>query len=373
MGELSCAGMYRSIMLVTLCAQVVLAGEADRWWRGNTHTHTELCGHADSSPAAVARWYLEHGYHFLCLSEHDRFIDPADVALPTPRRHDFILLPGEELSKHGAVHMTALNIPARIRSGKGSAVDIIQHGTDRTREAGGVPILNHPNYKWAVDAADIKASERLHLFELYNGHPKVRSFGDATHPSLETVWNDLLDHGMVIYAVSSDDAHIFKRRGPDASNPGRGWIMVRAAELAPDAIATAIERGDFYASSGVILAELSADDERYRVTVDQRASNAAIAADTVMPYRPDDDARPGCRIAFIGPGGETVHAVDGTRASCERDPDRAWLRAKITLTWCDEHGPAQAFAWTQPVFGDGRLDEVAVETVRRGWAERADQ
>ncbi|NIQ53587.1 MAG: hypothetical protein GWN71_09235, partial [Gammaproteobacteria bacterium] len=45
----------------------VPAGQDARWWRGNTHTHTTESD-GDSSPEVVARWYRDHGYHFLVLS-----------------------------------------------------------------------------------------------------------------------------------------------------------------------------------------------------------------------------------------------------------------------------------------------------------------
>jgi len=54
------------------------------------------------------------------------------------------------------------------------------------------------------------------------------------------MWDDLLTDGMVIYGVSSDDVHELKRVGRGRSNPGRGWVMVRAAELTPDAITEAL-------------------------------------------------------------------------------------------------------------------------------------
>ena len=47
------------------------------WYKGNTHTHTILCGHADSHPDTVARWYLDRDYNFLILSEHNLYIDPV--------------------------------------------------------------------------------------------------------------------------------------------------------------------------------------------------------------------------------------------------------------------------------------------------------
>src|SRR4051812_4279538 len=101
-----------AILLLLSLTGLAAAGEA-RWWRGNTHTHTVVCGHADSTPDAVARWYLDRGYNFLCLSEHNKFIDPKTVALPAPRRDDFVLVPGEELTDQ-KVHMTALGTDALV-------------------------------------------------------------------------------------------------------------------------------------------------------------------------------------------------------------------------------------------------------------------
>lgn len=361
------------VLLASATPSQVSAADS-RWWRGNTHTHTTMCDHADSTPAAVATWYLNRGYHFLCLSEHNVFIDPATVALPTPRRDDFILVPGEEIT--GAkVHMTALGIDALVAfNATGTSAQIIQRNTDRTRAAGGVAIVNHPNWSWGVSASDIRPAQNCYLFELYNGHPHVNNPGDATHPSTETMWDDLLDDGMVIYGVSSDDAHHFKSLRDDLSNPGRGWVMVRAPTLGSDAICAAMDRGDFYASSGVHLAELTVDGDAYAVRIDAAATEAEFALGTIRPFLPPASPAPiaGGRIEFIGPGGAVVAAVDGLTASCARSPDRAWLRAKATWTRIDAGGVArQCFAWTQPVFEDGRLALVPDENVRRGWASPA--
>ena len=40
------------------------------WYKGNIHTHTtESDGDAD--PDFVTRWYRDHGYDFLVLSDHN--------------------------------------------------------------------------------------------------------------------------------------------------------------------------------------------------------------------------------------------------------------------------------------------------------------
>src|SRR5215510_13898428 len=41
-----------------------------RWYKGNTHTHT-LNSDGDSTPDDVVRWYRQHGYQFLVLTDHN--------------------------------------------------------------------------------------------------------------------------------------------------------------------------------------------------------------------------------------------------------------------------------------------------------------
>ena len=225
------------------------------WYKGNTHAHTTLCGHADSSPSVVAQWYHDHGYNFTILSEHNRFIDPTTVKLSGEVREDFILVPGEEVTGRKHIHTTAMNVGKLVpwhfdhpeRSG------IIQQHVNATRAAGGTTILNHPNFHWAVKAEDLIPVKHLHMFELYNGHPAVRNFGDAHHPSTEQQWDAMLTSGMRVYGVASDDAHQFATWGKARSNPGRGWVMVRAENLCADTITEAMLSGEFYSSSGVQL------------------------------------------------------------------------------------------------------------------------
>ncbi len=47
-----------------------------RWYKGNTHTHT-INSDGDSPPDEVARWYREHGYQFLVLTDHN-FLTSVD-------------------------------------------------------------------------------------------------------------------------------------------------------------------------------------------------------------------------------------------------------------------------------------------------------
>jgi hypothetical protein len=333
-----------------------------RWYRGNTHAHTVRCGHADSEPEAVAKWYLDHEYNFLCLSEHNQFIDPATVDLPNDRRKDFILIPGEEITGANA-HMTGLNMTRIVNHLiRGPNGKVIQTYVDAARELGGTPIINHPNFRWALKVSDIRSTKNCYLFELWNAHPTVNNNGDATRPSTERMWDDLLTNGMVIYGISSDDTHELKAIDRMKSNPGRGWVMVHASRLTPKAISEAMDHGEFYATSGVMLRTVESNDKTFRVVVDESATDHEVAKPSVIgEVLPPGAAKIGYQIEFLGPAGSLLGNAEGSQAMYGRDAKLAYFRARITLTREVDGQLRRYRAWTQPVFQDGRTTRVEAE------------
>lgn len=333
-----------------------------QWYKGNTHAHTVLSGHADSSPDHVAAWYHDLDYNFLILSEHNIFIDPDSVNLPAGRRDDFILIPGEEVTGQKVIHTTAMNVRGLVNwhTDHEHKHEIIQSHVDSTIDAGGTPILNHPNFRWAVSADDMLPVERLHLFELYNGHPHVQNFGDHAHPSTEEIWDDLLTRGMLIYGISSDDAHDFQRWDETYSNPGRGWVMVHADELTPNAVTQAMRRGDFYATSGVRLSAVERGTDVYRVAVDVAATDEELRSPYLIGHRVDNtqlEQGGEYEISFIGEQGDVLKVVKGVVASYPVSSDQSYVRAKITYRRpAEEDGVEAYYAWTQPVFTDDRAE-----------------
>jgi hypothetical protein len=51
-------------------SQDAVTDHTPRWWKGNLHTHS-LWSDGDDFPEMIAAWYLEHGYNFLALSDHN--------------------------------------------------------------------------------------------------------------------------------------------------------------------------------------------------------------------------------------------------------------------------------------------------------------
>ena len=87
-----------------------LACQGCQWFKGNTHTHTTESD-GDSSPEFVARWYKDHGYDFLVLSDHNTLT--ATSLLSHLQDDGFLLVPGEEVTsgfEGKSVHVNGLNL-----------------------------------------------------------------------------------------------------------------------------------------------------------------------------------------------------------------------------------------------------------------------
>jgi hypothetical protein len=234
------------------------------WYKGNTHTHTTESD-GDSSPAEVVRWYRDHGYDFLVISDHNRVTTVHDDKL--------LLIPGEEVTDRFAkkpLHVNAIGITKLVTPQHGDSITAtLQHDIDAVRDAGGVAEVNHPNFGWAFGTAEMKPLNGFTLLEIASGHPLVNMKGGGDVPAVEAMWDELLRSGKRVFAVAVDDSHHFHcdTKAPDYAPPGRGWIMVRAEKLDQKEILDAISRGDFYASTGVVLDSIVYDGKDLRVGI----------------------------------------------------------------------------------------------------------
>lgn len=300
------------------------------WYKGNTHAHTTESD-GDSSPEYVARWYRDHGYDFLVLSDHNVFTDPETLAHLVDST--FLLVPGEEVTssfEEASVHVNGLNLPHVVEARTAeSLVATIQANVDAIREVEGVPHINHPNFRWSFGVEELRQIENDRLLEIWNGHPTVHNEGGGGSPSLEEIWDILLTGGKRIYGIAVDDAHHFQGEfGADRANPGRGWVSVRADALEASALMEALEAGHFYASTGVELDDI------------------VVGGDT-MTVRIRQDRDFAYRTAFIGSSGAILGETEANPAVFVLDGETGYVRARVTSSRGD-------VAWTQPVFVTGR-------------------
>jgi hypothetical protein len=390
------------------------------WWKGNLHTHT-LWSDGDDYPEAITEWYKTNGYHFLALSDHnifqqeekwitltnnraglaayhkykDRFgeawvhqrailgtnlvrlkrLDEFRKLFEEPNR--FLLIPAEEISakfRTHPIHVNAINIRELIKPAEGTNVaDVVQRNVNAVleqRRRTGQPMfphINHPNFGWGLTAEDLMRIEGDKFFEVYNGHPAVHNEGDVYHPNTERIWDILLTFRLAelgldpMYATAVDDAHSYHTMAGTNSNPGRGWVVVRSEQLAAPAIIEAMERGDFYASSGVRLREIDVTTNSLALAIEAEPGITYVTQfigtrtsfdRTVQPgQRPPGTVAPVTRY-YSGDIGTVFAEVSGLQPEYIFRGDEVYVRAKIVSSKAKQN-PYRAgeleVAWTQPV------------------------
>ena len=295
-----------------------------RWYKGNTHTHT-LNSDGDSTPDDVVRWYREHGYQFLVLTDHNFLTSVDGLNALHGADERFLVIKGEEVTDRfdgKALHINGLDVSAVVPpQGGTSVVDVLQRNVDAIRQASGVPHINHPSFRWSITAPELQQVRNNRLFEIFNGHPQVNNVGGGGVPGLEEAWDAILTSGTLLYGLAVDDAHTFKAPGnPDVAGPGRGWVAVRAPRLEARSVLAALERGDFYASTGVELTDYQANTRQITV---------AVKPTTFSKYR----------IQFIGKGGRVLREATEPKATYEIRGDEGYVRARVLesngrLAWC---------------------------------------
>lgn len=309
-----------------------------RWFRGTTHVHTALSD-GDSSPRVVARWYRDRGYDFVVITDHDALTPVEGLNRSLGDGGRFLVLPGVEVTDRLGevpVHLNGIGVRHAVRPAGGATVpEILDRNARAVREAGGIPQVNHPNYVWAFGADEMAAATWPRHFEIFNGHPSVNNAGGGGAASTEEMWDAVLSRGRVLYAMATDDAHDFHGPfDPRASNPGRGWIAVRAGGLTPQAILGAIEAGDFHASTGAEILEYAADAAGIRLRL------PATPTWRHDPSRPKDLRY---RTSFIGRDGRVRKRDDSLTPSYTFAGDELYVRARVEASDGTK-------AWTQPAF-----------------------
>jgi len=324
---LTMAGIWLAASVASQSAQPPPAPPAGRWYKGNTHAHT-INSDGDSTPLDVATWYREHGYQFVVLTDHN-VLTPVDALNGLlGLEEQFLVVKGEEITDPFGgkpLHINGLDVGSQIPPQGGTSVaDVLQRDVDAIRQAKGVPHINHPNFGWAITRDELQQVRNNRLFEIFNGHPMVNNLGGGGVPGMEEVWDAILSNGTLLYGIAVDDAHTFKDpANPNVPAPGRGWVVIRAPRLDARALVDALERGDFYASTGVELTDYRANARQMIV---------AVKTTAFSKYR----------IQFIGKGGRVLRESLEPAATYDMRGDEGYVRARIV----ESNG---RMAWCQPI------------------------
>ena len=297
-----------------------------RWYKGNLHCHT-TGSDGDASPEQVVEWFRDHGYHWLVLSDHNRLtILPEDV--DTPQSGKALMITGEELTvqledQEVAVHVSCVGISRALEPINAAEIlPTIQANVAAVLGAEGIAMLSPPYYRPGFDTRTLIEIEGAKLMDIFNAHP-TNVEGDPRTFSFEEIWDTILSSGKTIFGTATDDSHHYLEFGPHKANPGRAWVVTRAAELSAEAIIESLAKGDFYSSTGVSLRDVQEPKEALSLEIDQTGDQSYVTS-------------------FIGRGGVVLAEEAGLEASYRIRGDEGYVRARVTSS-------DGARAWTQPV------------------------
>jgi len=390
----------RTFVLFLTLQIIYLPMVAQQWYQGNLHTHS-YWSDGDDFPEMIMDWYKSRGYHFVALSDHNilaqgekwklipdtqahrqgfrKYLEQFGeewvvyeedeeerirVRLKTleayrPRFEEagkFLIIQSEEVTDGydgKPIHLNATNVQSLVEPRRGNSItEVMQNNinaVNEQREETGQPMfphINHPNFGWAITVDDMIPLTGERFFEVYNGHPAVNNYGDSTRLGMEKMWDILITHYLrenkpPMYGLAVDDAHNYHVYNGEHSNPGRGWVMVRAEELTAEALIAAMEAGDFYSTTGVTLEAL-----------DYGANSLSL--------RVKEEAGVSYNIQFWGTHrdagreqmGILLKEVKVPEASYRLQDDEMYVRAKVVSTK-SKNNPFQErdveVAWTQPL------------------------
>ena len=229
------------------------------WFKGNTHTHSYVSD-GDTSPSEVLSWYKSHGYDFVCMTDHNHPFDPTWAAGVVDA--GFLAIPGVEITtvaERLPVHVNGLGITAMPELRTYPTIEAcLQGAIDGIRALGGVPIVNHPNFHWALESKHLLGVRNCKLFEVWNASTDCNNLGVGGRKSTDEFWDGLIKANHLWYGIASDDSHDFQGEfWGYKSLPGQAFVMVEADKLEQTAILTALELGHFYSSTGILLEKLN--------------------------------------------------------------------------------------------------------------------
>lgn len=385
---------------------VASPGGPSTYWKGNLHTHS-LWSDGDDFPEMIADWYKKNGYHFLTLSDHNVLSEGEFWVHARPDHHNrplalkkylarfgdswverrkekggkfdevrlkrlaefrshleepgkYLLIAGEEITHQFAknpVHINAIHLRDVLKPIDGATVAEtivvnLRAVAEQRKKTGWstIAFLNHPNFGWGVKAEDM-LTEELKYFEIFNGHPDTRNYGDCTHLSCERLWDIVLAQRLgkhrlpIIYGMATDDAHRYHRFDASVPNPGRGWIMVKAAHLTAESLLRSIEAGEYYCSTGVVLKDVKRQATELALTIQ---AEAGVRYTTQFLATMKDTPL----TAEVPDVGKVVAESTSLTPSYRLTGKELYVRAKVIST--KQHpNPYQKgdveVAWTQPV------------------------
>lgn len=255
-----------------------LLPQVPQYFKANLHTHTTISD-GKLTPEEVKAEYMARGYQIVAFTDHEVCVSHPELA-----EEKFLPLTGYELSfnsweeekflrktyhlcciaktpenrwqvydpayKGGNAYLYADNIVCDGYETRGYSLEQVNDVIARTNAHGFLVAYNHPT--WSLqEYEDYAGLQGLWAMEVYNNHCHRIGYDDNN----SHIYQTMLKLGNRFYPLATDDFH----RIQEHNFIGGGWVMVGAEKLDYASVIAALEKGDFYASTGPVIHSLDVD------------------------------------------------------------------------------------------------------------------
>lgn len=240
-------------------------------YKANLHCHTTLSD-GKLTPQQIKESYLNAGYSVVAFSDHDEFHthnDLTDARFLAINSYESEIADRAEPSSHvrkvyhfccfaktdGVDYEEVLPIPDYRDK------DAVNAYIQALRDKGFLVQYNHP--VWSLqESEDLHGIKGLWGTEVYNFSATI----DGTDGNQGFMYDVLLRDGSRLFCTATDDNHNAYPFGHEQCDSFGGYIVIRAERLDYPTIIGALERGDFYASTGPQIHDLYIEDGKIKVT-----------------------------------------------------------------------------------------------------------
>jgi len=311
---------------VMIKRQQAFTNKSIKMLKGALHSHTTRSDGVNT-PEYSIKYHYDHGYDFMVISDHSKYNMRDDFCPDIPltivpgtesgalvrveqglRDYDALCLGPIDGLPSPYVQDQPLSSPRVLES-----LDEYQAYLDEFHSNNMITCICHPMRSFTPPRY-LDCLKGLFGIEIYNNGSSIEHDFDSD----AQYWDELLDSGMRLYGVATDDDH------GDYYSCG-GWVMVKSENNA-GAILNALKNGEFYSSCGPEIYDFYIDGNK--VVVD------CSPVDTIYLHcakHPTDRA--------FNPGGEITHGV------LNIDDSFPYVRISVI----DKNGKK---AWTNPIFLD---------------------
>lgn len=226
-------------------------------YKANLHCHSTVSD-GKFTPEQIKEMYLKRGYHAVAYTDHQ-------VCVPHTELTDegFVALTGVEIAfgirQKSSIHVcgisrapdTTLTIPNELSDD----VELVNRGIKRLNECDFITTLNHPRWS-GMSASVISQIGDVANFEVVNGFEMIQDgYGDSS-----ACFELELRRGRRVSPIAADDSHTMSAPEEAGYEYFRGFTVIKAEKLSYDALISALDSNNFYASTGPMFKNLYIKD-----------------------------------------------------------------------------------------------------------------